>query len=106
MGKGGIYYKCAKKLKAIETTNRYYTKRVSRWSWIISKMISNYESDVNSLRNASYSNLSKIAKVLGAEIEEIFLGLLLNYRNYLIFLITQQETKSVDGIKLDQHLQR
>lgn len=49
-------------------------ERLSNMTGITTRSITTYENDVNALRSASYDNLSKLARALQIEVDDIFLG--------------------------------
>lgn len=65
---------CKKTLRQLRLENDLTQERLAQRTGLTLKSISNYESDVNRLRNASYANILKIANILGVEVNQIFLG--------------------------------
>lgn len=65
---------CKKTLRQLRLENDLTQERLAQRTGLTLKTISNYESDVNRLRNASYANILKIANILGVEVNQIFLG--------------------------------
>lgn len=49
-------------------------KELAYKAGVTERMIILYESDINKLRNASYTNVKNIAKALGVTIDDIFLS--------------------------------
>ena len=52
----------------------YSKKALAEKSGVTERSIYNYERDINSLKNASYSNIKKLCDALNIEVEQIFLG--------------------------------
>ena len=61
-------------LKELRARRNYSQEDLARRAKLTTRTISNYESDVNNLRNASYANIKKIAEALEVEVGDIFLG--------------------------------
>lgn len=53
---------------------RMTQKELAHEAGVTERMIILYESDINKLRNASYTNVKNIAKALGVTIDDIFLS--------------------------------
>lgn len=53
---------------------RMTQKELAYKAGVTERMIILYESDINKLRNASYTNVKNIAKALGVTIDDIFLS--------------------------------
>jgi transcriptional regulator with XRE-family HTH domain len=70
----GVDKMCKKTLRQLRLENDLTQERLAQRTGLTLKSISNYESDVNRLRNASYANILKIANILGVEVNQIFLG--------------------------------
>lgn len=65
---------CKKTLRQIRREKDVTQEQLSRKTGITTRSITAYENDLNSLRNASYDYLERIAKALDIEVDDIFLG--------------------------------
>lgn len=63
-----------KTLRQIRRENDVTQDELSRLTGITTRSITLYENDVNALRRASYDFLERIAKALGVNVDDIFLG--------------------------------
>lgn len=63
-----------KSLRQIRREKDITQEQLAELTGLTSKSISNYETDIENLRSASYENLEKIAKALEVNINDIFLG--------------------------------
>lgn len=63
-----------KTLRQIRREKDVTQEELSTMTGITTRSITAYENDVQALRNASYEYLEKIAKALGVEVDDIFLG--------------------------------
>ncbi len=61
-------------IKELRARKDISQEELARLTNLTARTIYNYEKDVLNLRNASYSNIKKIADTLDVEVEEIFLG--------------------------------
>lgn len=65
---------CKKTLRQIRREKDVTQEQLSKKTGITTRSITAYENDLNSLRNASYEYLERIAKALDIEVDDIFLG--------------------------------
>lgn len=63
-----------KKLRQIRREKDMTQEELSRITGITTRSITNYENDIDALRNASFDYLEKIAKALDVKVDDIFLG--------------------------------
>lgn len=63
-----------KTLRRIRREKDMTQEQLSQATGITTRSITAYENDVNTLRSASYDYLEKLAKALGVEVQEFFLG--------------------------------
>ena len=61
-------------IKELRARKDISQEELARLTNLTARTIYNYEKNVFNLRNASYSNIKKIADALDVELEEIFLG--------------------------------
>lgn len=61
-------------IKELRARKDISQEELANLAGLTARTIYNYEKDVNNLRNASYSNIKKIADALDVKVEEIFLG--------------------------------
>lgn len=65
---------CKKTLRQIRREKDITQEELSNITGITTRSITMYENDIEALRSASYDYLEKIAKALGVEMKDIFLG--------------------------------
>ena len=61
-------------IKELRARKDISQEELANLAGLTARTIYNYEKDVSNLRNASYSNIKKIADALDVKVEEIFLG--------------------------------
>ena len=61
-------------IKELRARKDITQEKLAELTGLTSKTIYNYEKDISNLRNASYSNIKKLAKALDVKIDDIFLG--------------------------------
>ncbi len=63
-----------KTLRQWRLINDFTQKKLAEKAGVTPKSISNYETNIENLRRASYDNLDRIARALGVKVDDIFLG--------------------------------
>ena len=61
-------------IKELRARKDITQEELAKLTGLTARTIHVYEKDVANLRNASYSNIKKLADALDVELEEIFLG--------------------------------
>ena len=61
-------------IKELRARNNYTQEKLAKLAELNPKTINMYENNIESLRNASYKNIEKLAEVLRVRVDEIFLG--------------------------------
>lgn len=61
-------------IKELRARNNYTQEKLANIAELSPKTVNMYENNIESLRNASYKNIEKLAEVLRVRVDEIFLG--------------------------------
>lgn len=61
-------------IKELRARKDISQEELAKLTGLTARTIFNYEKDISNLRNASYSNIAKLADALDVEVDEIFLG--------------------------------
>jgi len=61
-------------IKELRARNNFTQEKLAKLAGLNPRTINMYENNIESLRNASYKNIEKLAEVLRVRVDEIFLG--------------------------------